>query len=71
MIRVLSPAQVAERLQVSTETIRRLCRERQLKAIRIGRQWRIREQDLEEYLDRNSREPLGSERDSEIGADGP
>jgi excisionase family DNA binding protein len=38
----LTPAQVAQRLRVSTETIRCLCREHQLKAIRIGRQRSIR-----------------------------
>jgi excisionase family DNA binding protein len=59
----LTPDQVAERLQVSTETIRRLCREHRLKAIRIGRQRRVREQDLEEYLDCNSRQATLQTRD--------
>jgi excisionase family DNA binding protein len=43
--------QVAYRLRVSPEFVRRLIRGRQLPAIRIGGHWRIDPCDLQAYLD--------------------
>ena len=47
---VMTPEQVAEHLQVSTDTIYRLIRGRELAASKVGRAWRIRRQDVDEFL---------------------
>jgi excisionase family DNA binding protein len=51
--RFLTVEEVAERLNLSTETIRRWLRSGRLRGIRIGARragWRIREHDLAAYL---------------------
>ncbi len=54
---LLTVAQVAERLDRSTEQVRRYLREGRLHGERIGGQWFIREDELERF-----RESLRSER---------
>jgi len=49
--RLLEVAHVAHRLSASQEFVRRLIREGKLKAIRIGRRWRIDPADLEAFID--------------------
>jgi len=51
----LTIKKVAEELEVNPETVYRLVRTNKLKALRIGRQYRIRREDLEEYLNRKTR----------------
>lgn len=41
--------EVARILRVSTKTIRNMCEDGRLKAIRAGRQWRIDREAFEEY----------------------
>jgi excisionase family DNA binding protein len=48
----LSVNDVATRLNVSGETIRRWASEGQLPAIRVGRQWRIYPHELDRFLAR-------------------
>ena len=48
--RMLSVAEVAERLNVSDKTVRRLITERELDAYHIRRQLRVSEADLAAYL---------------------
>jgi excisionase family DNA binding protein len=50
MEEMLSIAQVAERLQVSVATVRRLIERGELPAVRVGRLWRISSNALEAYL---------------------
>ena len=50
----LSISRLAERLDVSGRTARRIIESRQLKAHRIGRQWRVFEADLQDYLARQA-----------------
>lgn len=50
-IRLLTVAEVASVMRVSRMTVYRLIRRGQLKAIRVGRNYRVREQDLREYLE--------------------
>lgn len=53
---LLTPAQVADRLQVSVRTVRRLHDRDQLPgAVRIGRQLRWREASIETWIWRNER----------------
>jgi len=49
--RLLTVAEVATVMRVSRMTVYRLIRRGQLKAIRVGRNYRVREDDLSEYLD--------------------
>lgn len=52
--RLLTMRDVQGRLQVSRVTAWRCVAERGLKCVRIGRSVRIRERDLEAWLERNS-----------------
>lgn len=52
---VLTVEEVAEILRVSTQTVRKLIRERTLKAFNVGSQVRVRKTDLEEYMRNASR----------------
>lgn len=51
---VMTPEQVADYLQVATETVYRLIRQRKLAATRIGRAYRIPREDVESYMATNS-----------------
>jgi len=48
--RLLRPDEVAEMLQVSRRTVVRWLKEGRLKGVRVGRLWRVREEDLEAFL---------------------
>lgn len=50
----LTPEQIAETLQVSPDTIMRLLRDKKLKGVKVGTQWRIKESALEQYLEEQS-----------------
>jgi excisionase family DNA binding protein len=52
--RFLTPAQIAERLQVSEKTVTRWLQAGDLKGIKIGRLWRVREEDFEAFLQASS-----------------
>jgi len=47
---VLTPEQVADYLQLHTITILKMIKRGDLKAVRIGRVYRILEKDLKEFL---------------------
>ncbi len=49
--RFLTPAEVAELLRVSPMTVYRLIKAGELRAARIGKSYRIREQDVDHYLE--------------------
>jgi len=52
----LTTAQVAQRLSTTDRTIRRMIKEKRIKAFRLGeRQWRIEESDLEAYIEKQKR----------------
>jgi excisionase family DNA binding protein len=48
---LLTPEQVAERLQISRWTVMDYLRAGKLKGYKVGRLWRIKEQDLEDFLE--------------------
>ena len=48
--RLLTAAEVADQLRVSTMTIYRLIRSGELPAVRVGRNYRVRANELEAYL---------------------
>jgi len=47
----MTVVEVATVMRVSRMTVYRLIRRGQLKAIRVGRNYRVREDDLNEYLE--------------------
>jgi excisionase family DNA binding protein len=57
MREIMTPEQVADYLQLNTDTVYRLIRERKLAASQIGRTYRIPRQDLESFLIFNSTRP--------------
>jgi excisionase family DNA binding protein len=57
MLDVMTPEQVADLLQLNTETIYRLIRDRKLAAVKIGRAYRITRADLETFLAAHSTMP--------------
>lgn len=57
MNKLLTPEEAAERLAVSPKSVRKWLAQGKLKGARAGRLWRIREQDLEAFLDPALRAP--------------
>lgn len=55
--RLLTAAEVADQLRVSTMTIYRLIRSGELPAVRVGRNYRVRQSDLDVYLEQQIVEP--------------
>jgi excisionase family DNA binding protein len=49
--KLLSPEQVAERLQISRWTVMDYLRAGKIKGLKVGRLWRIKEQALEDFLE--------------------
>lgn len=49
--RLLTVAEVADTMRVSRMTVYRLIRSNELKAIKVGRNYRVRESDLKLYFD--------------------
>lgn len=48
--KVYTPEGAAEALMVSPKTIREWLRTGKLKGVKLGRLWRVRERDLQEFL---------------------
>lgn len=48
--RLLTPDQVADRLCISRLTVMRYLRTGRLRSVKVGRLWRVRERDLEAFL---------------------
>jgi len=48
--KLLTSKEVADKLQIKETTIREWARVGKLKAIRVGRYWRFRSQDVENWL---------------------
>ncbi|HEX6971156.1 MAG TPA: helix-turn-helix domain-containing protein [Limnochordia bacterium] len=68
---LLTPAQVAKRLQVAERTVYEWLRTGKLPGIRMGRLWRIEEQALAAFLHggaRTDEEPLSAEEIAECDA---
>lgn len=62
--RLLTAAEVAEHLRVSTMTIYRLVRRGELPAVRVGRNYRVRESDLTAYLEGQVVDPASVDLDA-------
>lgn len=53
MDKIYTPDQVAETLSVAKKTVLAWLRAEKLKGVKIGKYWRVMEQDLEEFLEQN------------------
>ena len=49
-MRILTIPEVAELLQIHPDTAYRYVRERKIPAVRVGRNWRVLEEDIERWL---------------------
>ena len=47
---LLTPREVAEVMRVSTMTVYRLIKSGELRAVRVGKSYRLREDDIDAYL---------------------
>jgi excisionase family DNA binding protein len=54
--RLLTPEQAASRLAVSSRSIREWLRSGKLKGVKAGKLWRIRDNDIEDFLDHGQEE---------------
>ncbi|HEX9889632.1 MAG TPA: helix-turn-helix domain-containing protein [Nitriliruptorales bacterium] len=59
---LLTAAEVADELRVSTMTVYRLIRSGELSAVRVGRNYRVRRHDLDAYLDAQLVDPADAAR---------
>jgi excisionase family DNA binding protein len=50
-IRLLTLSEAANLLQVSTRTLQRMIRNRELPAFKVGGQWRLRETQLRQWVE--------------------
>jgi excisionase family DNA binding protein len=64
-IRLLTLAEAAELLQVSVRTLQRMIRSKKLPAFKVGGQWRIRESQLQQWVEH--RESSVTEEDNGSG----
>ena len=60
--RLLTPTQVAQRLQVNERTITQWLRKGHLRGFKIGKEWRISAGDLDAFLDQSANVPAGALR---------
>jgi excisionase family DNA binding protein len=57
--RLLTPPQVAERLQVNERTVTQWLRKGHLRGFKIGKEWRVSEIDLETFIEARANKPSG------------
>ena len=57
----LTPAQVGERLQLSPYTILDYLRRGKLRGVKFGKQWRVREADLQAFIEAHLSNGTGKE----------
>ncbi len=62
MREILTPEEVADYLQLTSDTIYRLIRENRLAATKIGRNYRVPKEDLDAFIITNSTRPLVRKR---------
>ena len=51
MPEIYTPEEIAEKLKVSEQTIRRYLREEKMEGFKIGNSWRIKEKSFLEFID--------------------
>ncbi len=61
---IMTISEVAQYVNMHELTVRRLAREGQLPALKLGRQWRIKKDLLEKWLEKQSLENLNQLQDT-------
>jgi excisionase family DNA binding protein len=54
MPEIYTPDEIAEKLKVSEQTIRRYLREKKLEGFKIGNNWRIKEKSFLDFIEERS-----------------
>ena len=60
--KLLTPTQVAQRLQVNERTVTQWLRKGHLRGFKIGKEWRVSARDLEVFLEQSANVPAGTRR---------
>ncbi len=60
--KLLTPPQVAQHLQVNERTVTQWLRRGHLRGFKIGKEWRISERDLKNFLEQSANVPVSVER---------
>ncbi len=56
--KLLTPAQVADRLQIHERTVTRWLRDGYLRGFKLGKEWRIAPADLNAFIEKHANQPL-------------
>ncbi len=57
---LLTPSDVAKRLQMNERTVTQWLRKGHLRGFKIGKEWRVSEIDLETFIEASANKPSGS-----------
>ncbi len=57
--KLLTPPQVAQHLQVNERTVTQWLRRGHLRGFKIGKEWRVSERDLDNFLEQSANVPVG------------
>ncbi len=55
---LLTPSQVAERLQLQERTVTRWLRTGYLRGFKLGKEWRVSSEDLRSFIEQHANKPL-------------
>ena len=55
---LLTPSQVAERLQLQERTVTRWLRTGYLRGFKLGKEWRVSSKDLRSFMEKHANKPL-------------
>ncbi len=58
--KLLTPPQVAQRLQVNERTVTQWLRRGHLRGFKIGKEWRVSSRDLESFLEQSANVPAAA-----------
>ncbi len=60
--KLLTPPQVAQRLQVNERTVSQWLRNGYLRGFKVGKEWRVSSRDLEAFLEQSANVPTAADR---------
>lgn len=69
--KLLTPAQIAEALQLNESTITRWLRKGRLRGFKVGKDWRVSTADLNAFLEAQANIPPSDLRTEQIDFTGP
>ena len=59
---LLTPVDVANRLQVNERTVTQWLRKGHLRGFKVGKEWRVSSRDLEAFLEQSANVPTAADR---------